>query len=95
MSGLYILNKISSCKFLNAGNLFLGYAVESITRSLQVQIVDALCSGERRKASSLLLDLGNRNQSIKADDFVYILKHCARSPDPLVSCSIWNLSLAT
>ncbi|XVF63548.1 hypothetical protein PTKIN_Ptkin09bG0095600 [Pterospermum kingtungense] len=73
------------------GNVFLGYGEESITKSLQVQIVDALRLGERRKASSLLLDLGNISQSLKADDFVYIFKHCARSPDPLFVMETWRL----
>lgn len=77
---------------MNAGNVFLGYRGEPLTESIQVQIVDALRLGERSRASSLLLDFGNGNQSLKANDFVYILNYCARSPDPLVSCSTWNFS---
>ncbi|MBA0823239.1 hypothetical protein Goarm_019983 [Gossypium armourianum] len=73
------------------GNVFLGYGGEPLTKSIQVQIVDALRLGERSRASSLLLDLGNGNQSLKANDFVYILNYCARSPDPLFVMETWRL----
>ncbi|XP_057427253.1 pentatricopeptide repeat-containing protein At1g76280-like [Lotus japonicus] len=59
--------------------------------SMQMQVVKALCSGERKKASDLLLDFGYRSRSLKADDFVGILKYCARSPDPLFVVEIWRL----
>ena len=52
---------------------------------MQMRIVHALCLGERSKASSLLLKLGRGNYSLRANDFIYILNYCARSPDPLVS----------
>lgn len=58
--------------------------------SMQMQVVKALCSGERKKASDLLLDFGYRSRSLKADDFVGILKYCARSPDPLVCQIAWS-----
>ncbi|TYH87485.1 hypothetical protein ES332_D01G120400v1 [Gossypium tomentosum] len=73
------------------GNVFLGYGGEPLTKSIQVQIVDALRLGERSRASSLLLDFGNGNQSLKANDFVYILNYCARSPDPLFVMETWRL----
>ncbi|KAH1121476.1 hypothetical protein J1N35_004636 [Gossypium stocksii] len=73
------------------GNVFLGYEGEPLTKSIQVQIVDALRLGERSRASSLLLDFGNGNQSLKANDFVYILNYCARSPDPLFVMETWRL----
>lgn len=52
--------------------------------SMQMQILEALRSGERKKASDLLLDFGHTSHSLTADDFVDIFKYCARSPDPLV-----------
>lgn len=61
----------------------LAYGTESTTRSMQMQIVDALHLGDRSKASNLLLDLGHGNHSLRPDDFVHILNYCARSPDPL------------
>lgn len=64
---------------------FLWYGAESTTQSMQMQIIDALRFGERSKASSLLLSLTHGNYSPRANDFVSILKYCARSPDPLVS----------
>ncbi|MBA0580517.1 hypothetical protein Gorai_022731 [Gossypium raimondii] len=76
---------------INGRNVFLGYGGEPLTKSIQVQIVDALRLGERSRASSLLLDFGNGNQSLKANDFVYILNYCARSPDPLFVMETWRL----
>ncbi|XWS20860.1 hypothetical protein CRYUN_Cryun30bG0005200 [Craigia yunnanensis] len=88
-----VIGRLELCRTLATfnGNLFLGYGEESITKSLQVQIVDALRLGERSIASSLLFDLGKGNHSLKADDFVYILNHCARSPDPLFVMETWRL----
>lgn len=61
------------------------YGRNSITRLLQVQIVEALRSNKRSRASSLLSELGRENHSLRADDFIYILKYCSESPDPIVS----------
>ncbi|XP_058115028.1 pentatricopeptide repeat-containing protein At1g76280 isoform X2 [Magnolia sinica] len=55
---------------------------QSVARSMQVQIVNALCSGERDQASKLLSNLGHGN-GLRDDDFLFILDYCARSPDPL------------
>ena len=60
------------------------YGRKSITRRLQVQIVEALRSNQRSRASSLLSELGRGNHSLRANDFIYILEYCSRSPDPLV-----------
>ncbi|XP_034675182.1 pentatricopeptide repeat-containing protein At1g76280 isoform X5 [Vitis riparia] len=68
-----------------------GYGRKSITRLLQVQIVDALRSNERSRASSLLSELGRGNYSLRADDFIYILEHCSKSPDPLFVMEIWRI----
>ncbi|XP_021284335.1 pentatricopeptide repeat-containing protein At1g76280 isoform X2 [Herrania umbratica] len=73
------------------GHVCLGYGEESRTKTLQLQIVDALRLGERSRASSLLSDLGDGNQPLKADDFVYILNYCAKSPDPLFFMETWRL----
>ncbi|KAL2349373.1 hypothetical protein Fmac_003373 [Flemingia macrophylla] len=58
--------------------------------SIQMQVVKALCSGERRKASELLEDFGSTKHSLTADDFVDIFNYCARSPDPLFVMEIWR-----
>lgn len=75
----------SKCMLLYAGNDFIRCQDESTRKILQVQIVDALRSGERRGASALLLKLTQGNYSLSADDFHGILKYCARSVDPVVS----------
>lgn len=80
---------------MNAGYEFLGHREESISKSTQMQIVDALCRGERSRASHLLLNLGLGNHSLGADDFFHILSYCARSPDPLVSQKAFNICLVT
>ncbi|ESW32594.1 hypothetical protein PHAVU_001G001200 [Phaseolus vulgaris] len=58
--------------------------------SMQLQVLKALCSGQRKKASDLLLDFGSRTQSLTADDFLHIFKFCARSPDPVFVMEIWR-----
>ncbi|OMP03083.1 hypothetical protein CCACVL1_02610 [Corchorus capsularis] len=73
------------------GHVYLGHRVWTRANSLQAQIVDALRLGDRSRASSLLLDLDDGNQSLKAEDFVYILKYCAISPDPLFVMETWRL----
>lgn len=46
--------------------------------------MEALHSGDRKKASDLLSDFGSRSRhSLTADHFVHIFEYCARSPDPL------------
>ncbi|MBA0550393.1 hypothetical protein Golob_021344 [Gossypium lobatum] len=85
------LCRFKSGELERVSNVFLGYRGEPLTKSIQVQIVDALRLGERSRASSLLLDFGNGNQSLKANDFVYILNYCARSPDPLFVMETWRL----
>lgn len=69
---------------MSTGYEFLGHKEESISKATQMQIVDALCRGERSRASHLLLNLGHAHHSLGADDFFHILNYCARSPDPLV-----------
>jgi pentatricopeptide repeat protein len=63
------------------GNEFIRCQDES--KILQLQIVDALRSGERQGASALLFKLIQGNYSLSADDFHDILYYCARSPDPV------------
>ncbi|XP_028784622.1 pentatricopeptide repeat-containing protein At1g76280 isoform X2 [Neltuma alba] len=58
---------------------------------MQMQIVDALRLGERRRASNLLLEFGYGSHSLRADDFFIIIKYCAQSPDPLFVMEIWRL----
>ncbi|XP_058115030.1 pentatricopeptide repeat-containing protein At1g76280 isoform X4 [Magnolia sinica] len=63
---------------------------QSVARSMQVQIVNALCSGERDQASKLLSNLGHGN-GLRDDDFLFILDYCARSPDPLFVMETWRI----
>lgn len=53
--------------------------------------MNALNLGERHKASGLLSELGRRSEALKDADFLLILKHCARLPDPLFALEIWKL----
>ncbi|CAL8113903.1 unnamed protein product [Prunus armeniaca] len=76
---------------INAGHEVSWHRAESITRSIRMQTVDALRLGERGKASNLLLNLGRGNDSLRADDFVYILNYCAKSPDPLFVMETWRI----
>jgi len=77
--------------FPYAGNEFIRCQDES--KILQLQIVDALRSGERQGASALLFKLIQGNYSLSADDFHDILYYCARSPDPVVSLIYDKVSL--
>ncbi|KDO43134.1 hypothetical protein CISIN_1g004279mg [Citrus sinensis] len=69
----------------------MGLNEESISKATQMQIVDALCRGERSRASHLLLNLGHAHHSLGADDFFHILNYCARSPDPLFVMETWRM----
>lgn len=75
----------------STGQDVLWHGAESTTRGMQIQIVDALRLGERGKASNLLLNLSQGNDLLGADDFVYILNYCARSPDPLFVMEAWRI----
>ncbi|KAK9137910.1 hypothetical protein Sjap_008504 [Stephania japonica] len=70
--------------------IHLGFGMNSVTEFLQKQIVNALCLGKRDRASDLLLNLSQSNDSLRADDFAYILDYCARSPDPLFVMETWR-----
>ncbi|KAL5778360.1 hypothetical protein ACOSP7_011286 [Xanthoceras sorbifolium] len=73
------------------GHKFLGYEKGSRTKLMQMQIVDALRLGERSRASHLLSNLGHGNNSLRAADFLYILKYCATTPDPLFVMETWKV----
>ncbi|XAR61556.1 hypothetical protein NMG60_11016012 [Bertholletia excelsa] len=64
--------------------------METIIRSVQMQIVNALRLGERSKAASLLSDISCK-KSLKTNDFIPILEYCARSPDPLFALDTWKV----
>lgn len=72
------------------GHDFRANGVESTSKSIQQQIVDALCRGERSKASSLLQALSHGGRALRPNDFIGILKYCARSPDPLFVMETWR-----
>lgn len=66
-------------------------AEESATKSMQMQIVDALSAGKRSEASSALSSLARGNYSLRANDFLDIFRYCASSPDPLFAMETWSV----
>lgn len=88
-----VANKLELSRTLTTtmGYEFLGHKEELISKATQMQIVDALCRGERSRASHLLLNLGHAHHSLGADDFFHILNYCARSPDPLFVMETWRM----
>lgn len=70
-------------KTLHSGDGYSDHKKQLITNSAQIEIVRALRSGERSRASSLLSEMGLKNHSLGTSDFIHILKHCAKKPDPL------------
>ncbi|XP_027364853.1 pentatricopeptide repeat-containing protein At1g76280 isoform X2 [Abrus precatorius] len=95
--GRVFLRSISLCKskwhhhHVHGGEILFSRNLTTTTGlSMQMQIVKALCLGERRKASDLLSGFGSGSHSLTADNFVDILKYCARSPDPLFVMEIWR-----
>ncbi|GKU98120.1 hypothetical protein SLEP1_g11162 [Rubroshorea leprosula] len=89
----HVKEKLESCRPVTtiSGPSYSGYGQESTAKSLQAQIVKALHQGQRREASNLLLAFGNGSQSLRVEDFVYILKYCANKPDPLFVMETWRL----
>ncbi|GER36932.1 pentatricopeptide repeat-containing protein [Striga asiatica] len=63
------------------------------SRSMQEEIVNALHSGDRSRASCLLSELSNRSLPLQARDFVSILQYCAKAPDPLFVMETWKVML--
>ncbi|GAV63461.1 PPR domain-containing protein/PPR_2 domain-containing protein/PPR_3 domain-containing protein [Cephalotus follicularis] len=74
----------------NGGEFWL-FGEKSTRKSMQMQIVDALHSNERSRASNLLLKFVHESYSLGADDFVCILNYCANSPDPLFVMETWKV----
>ncbi|GAB4854294.1 hypothetical protein Ancab_022880 [Ancistrocladus abbreviatus] len=69
----------------------LWYGKESSTRSLPVQIVNALKLGDRNEASRLLSGCAAGSHALNADDFAFILDYCAKLPDPLFVAETWRI----
>ncbi|KAJ8538174.1 hypothetical protein K7X08_014714 [Anisodus acutangulus] len=69
----------------------IGHIGEPVSRSGQKQIVDALVSGERSRAFSLLYEFSLGNNKLSANDFASILQSCARLPDPLFVMETWKI----
>ncbi|KAG9442350.1 hypothetical protein H6P81_018204 [Aristolochia fimbriata] len=72
------------------GNGHSQHEAYSYRRSMQVEIVDALRSGERNRACNLLDSVVNGQHFLRTDDFVSILNYCAKSPDPLFALATWK-----
>ncbi|XP_073052812.1 pentatricopeptide repeat-containing protein At1g76280-like isoform X1 [Primulina eburnea] len=68
-----------------------GYRNAESVRPIQGEIVDALYSGDRNRASHLLSELGGRSHALQAQDFILILEYCAKNPDPLFVMETWKL----
>jgi len=56
----------------------------SLVRSVQADIVNALRRGDRQRASMILSNFQNTDWELTKDDFSHILEYCAEAPDPLV-----------
>ncbi|OVA11971.1 Pentatricopeptide repeat [Macleaya cordata] len=88
-----VTQRIQYLKTISEGHGGFCYGAESVTSSLQMQIVNALRFGERDRASNLLSNLSNGSESLRDDDFVYILDYCAKSPDPLFVLETWRVMM--
>ncbi|GAB2289289.1 hypothetical protein Dimus_023593 [Dionaea muscipula] len=64
---------------------------ESITGSFAVQIVNALRLGDRSRAINMLSSFTVGGYGPNGDDFLFVLDHCARSPDPLFVIEMWRI----
>ncbi|KAI3894007.1 hypothetical protein MKX03_034900 [Papaver bracteatum] len=62
-----------------------------ITYNLQQEIVNALRLGKRDEAVNLLWKLSSGSDSLRDDDFIYILDYCAKAPDPVFVLETWSL----
>ncbi|XP_026402688.1 pentatricopeptide repeat-containing protein At1g76280-like [Papaver somniferum] len=67
------------------------YESKPITYNLQVEIVNALRLGKRDEAVNLLWKLSSGSDSLRDDDFIYILEYCAKAPDPVFVLETWSL----
>ncbi|KFK42046.1 hypothetical protein AALP_AA2G204700 [Arabis alpina] len=65
------------------GNDFIRCQDEATRKMLEVQIINALRSGESHEASALLLKFIHGKDSLSAYDFHGILECCGRVPDPV------------
>lgn len=73
----------------HADLLAYGSSGNPITRSLGLQVVTALQLGDKCQASDLLSEADVAGHALNADDIIYILDYCARTPDPLVGVAIF------
>ncbi|KEH40253.1 PPR containing plant-like protein [Medicago truncatula] len=65
---------------------------EGSSMQMQMQIVKALRSGDRIKASHLLLHFANTTpHSLSANHFLPIFNYCLQSPDPLFVMDVFRL----
>uniref|UniRef100_A0A1D1YHD1 Pentatricopeptide repeat-containing protein At1g76280 n=1 Tax=Anthurium amnicola TaxID=1678845 RepID=A0A1D1YHD1_9ARAE len=76
---------------LSPGHNHLHYRGRLTDKHLQGQIVNVLRSGDKDKASKMLLSIGKHASFLRAEDFVNILDYCARSPDPLFVLETWRI----
>ncbi|WOK92039.1 pentatricopeptide repeat-containing protein [Canna indica] len=61
------------------------------SRFAQLQVVNALRMGDRQRASKILLNIGEVNGYLSANDFACILEYCAHTPDPLFAMETWKI----
>ncbi|KAG6406146.1 hypothetical protein SASPL_133745 [Salvia splendens] len=55
------------------------------------EVINALHSGQRSRASNLLSELGSGDRASEVHSFLPILQFCARAPDPLFAMETWKL----
>ncbi|XP_057515961.1 pentatricopeptide repeat-containing protein At1g76280 [Amaranthus tricolor] len=62
-----------------------------IAKSFGLQVVTALQLGHKRQASDLLSEADVADHALNAEDIIYILEYCARTPDPLFVMETWRV----
>lgn len=73
----------------HADLLAYGSRRNPIAKSFGLQVVTALQLGHKRQASDLLSEADVADHALNAEDIIYILEYCARTPDPLVGVAIF------
>ncbi|XP_047975263.1 pentatricopeptide repeat-containing protein At1g76280 isoform X1 [Salvia hispanica] len=69
-----------------------GYLLtKPIARKLGEEVINALHSGQRSRASNLLTELGSGDRASEVHSFLPILQFCASAPDPLFAMETWKL----
>ncbi|KAL1557173.1 hypothetical protein AAHA92_12695 [Salvia divinorum] len=90
------IGKEEEAGFVQGGRFFGtsndGYLLtKPIARKLGEEVVNALHSGQRSRASDLLSEFGSGDRASEVHSFIPILQFCASAPDPLFAMETWKL----